>query len=146
MTKGQLYDLGNEPDNVDTLGCLLWHASFAAAHPETHFRHAGPLGADLCGGPCEPFCAQDWHYCTDDNGVSVYNGQVSGCLSVCSGDAGAPYSYIEGDSGDMVDPGGNMITQGNTLNCRLWHLETAIQKSLPMTHCPHTGQQSMTCQ
>ncbi len=144
MTQGQFYPLENEPDNVDTLSCRLWHAHSAAAHPEVHCRHAGPLGADLCGGPCEPFCSLDWHYCTDDNGLTVYNGQVAGCEAVCASDGGLP--YVEGDSGDLVDPSGNMIVMGDTLNCRLWHLETAISIAMPMTHCPHTGPQSATCQ
>jgi hypothetical protein len=146
MTQGQFYPPEQEPDNVDSLGCRLWHAHSAAAHPEVHCRHAGPLGADLCGGPCQPFCSLDWHFCTDDHGVSVYDGQVTGCESVClsMGDGGLP--DMEGDSGDIVDPTGAMILAGNTLNCRLWHLETAIDKSLPMQHCPHTGQVSATCQ
>ena len=144
MTKGQFYPQSTEPDNVDSLGCRLWHANTAAMHPETHCRHAGPLGSDLCGGPCNPFCSLDWHYCTDDKGIGVYEGQVMGCESVCSGDAG--FDYVK-DSGDLVDPSsGAMIEMGNTLNCRLWHLETAIDKNDPTTHCPHTGQQSMTCQ
>jgi hypothetical protein len=33
-----------------------------------------------------------------------------------------------------------MIEFGNTLNCRLWHLETAVQLNDPQTHCPHTDQ------
>ncbi|MGA7120286.1 MAG: hypothetical protein WBY94_09325 [Polyangiaceae bacterium] len=144
MTQGQFYPLDNEPENVDTLGCRLWHAHSAAAHPEVHCRHAGPLGADLCGGPCEPFCSLDWHYCTDDNGLAVYDGQVTGCEAVCASDGGLP--YVEVDSGDLADPSGNMIVMGNTLNCRLWHLETAISIDMPTTHCPHTGPQSATCQ
>jgi hypothetical protein len=144
MTAGQFYPLGTEPDNVDTLGCRLWHAHTAATNPEVHCRHAGPLGSDLCGGPCQPFCSLDWHYCTDDNAIAVYDGQVVGCESVCGTDGGFP--YLEGDSGDIVDPSGNMIEMGNTLNCRLWHLETGIDEDMPEIHCPHTGLQSQTCQ
>jgi len=127
---------GPTPDNRDSLGCRLWHAHSAKNDPATHCRHAGPLGADQCGGPCEPFCNLDWRYCDDDNQIHVYAGQVTGCESVCDG--GLPYD--EGDSGDLVD------TTHNTLNCRLWHLETAIDEGDPTTHCPHTGEQSATCQ
>jgi hypothetical protein len=144
MQAGQFYSASTEPPNVDSLGCRLWHAHSAATHPETHCRHAGPLGADLCGGPCGPFCSLVWHFCTDDNGINVYDQQVTGCESVCTGDAGFP--YVRGDSGDLVDPGGNMIEMGNTLNCRLWHIETAIEKSLPVPHCGHTARVSATCQ
>jgi hypothetical protein len=140
---GQYYSLDDEPDNVDTLGCRLWHAHSAALHPEVHCRHAGPLGADLCGGPCGPFCSLDWNYCTDDNDIPVYDGQVTGCEGVCESDGGLP--YVEADSGDMVGPSGAMIETGDTLNCRLWHLETAISLDMPETHCPHTAEQSATC-
>jgi hypothetical protein len=130
------------PDNVDSLGCRLWHAHSAADDPKKHCRHAGPLGADLCGGPCNPFCHLDWRFCADDNSVYPYDGGIAECQSVCNGGA---FSYIEGDSGDLVDENGMMIESLNTLNCRLWHLETAIQVNLPDPHCGHTAQQSMTC-
>jgi hypothetical protein len=144
MLVGVSYPAGMTPDNVDTLGCRLWHANVAATAPDAHCRHAGPLGADLCGGPCAPFCSLDWRYCTDDKGIQVYSGQVPGCEGVCMSDAGA-FPYVRGDSGDLVDPSGTMIEMGNTLNCRLWHLETAIDKNLPDPHCLHTGEQSATC-
>jgi hypothetical protein len=148
MLPGVFYPPAADPDNVDTLGCRLWHATVAATNPTVHCRHAGPLGAELCGtgGPCEPFCSLDWHYCTDDQPVPipVYDGQVMGCESVCKGDAG--YVYVEGDSGDIADPSGGPIDTTNTLNCRLWHLETAIFTDAAATHCPHTGEISQTCQ
>ena len=144
MQVGVYYPPASEPDNVDTLGCRLWHANVAPTNPTVHCRHAGPMGTELCGGPCEPFCSLDWHFCTDDNGIAVYDGQVPGCESFCEGDAG--FDYVEGDSGDITDPTGNMIDMGNTLNCRLWHLETAIDLSEPIPHCTHTGITSATCQ
>lgn len=154
MAPGVFYPPSANPDNVDTLGCRLWHATVAPIDPTVHCRHAGPLGTELCGGPCKPFCRLDWRFCTDDHGINVYEGQVDGCDSVCEGDAG--FDYVEGDSGDLADPSGTMIEMGNTLNCRLWHLETAIstymtnvepdRTTLLTLHCGHTGQVSATCQ
>jgi hypothetical protein len=132
------------PDNVDSLGCRLWHAHSAAADPKTHCRHAGPLGPDVCGGPCGPFCNLDWRFCADDNGIYPYDGGMSQCQTACT--SSANFQYAKDDSGDLVDDKAAMIESGNTLNCRLWHLETAMELSKPDPHCYHTAQQSMTCQ
>jgi hypothetical protein len=129
-------------DNVDSLGCRLWHAHSAAADPKTHCRHAGPLGADLCGGPCEPFCNLDWRFCADDNSISPYEGGMPECQTVCN----ANFQYAKGDSGDLVDDKARTIETGNTLNCRLWHLETAMGTGMVDPHCYHTAQVSATCQ
>ena len=131
------------PDSVDSLGCRLWHAHAAADEgPAVHCRHAGLLGSDKCGGPCEPFCRLVFSFCSDDEGVYPYDGGQQECESVC-GD-GTAYGY-DRDAGDLVD---NMLVQiesGNSLNCRLWHLETAFQKMQPNPHCYHTAAVSDTC-
>jgi hypothetical protein len=45
-----------------------------------------------------------------------------------------------GDAGDTT------LESGNTLNCRLWHLETAYTSDEFGTfHCPHTRRVSSTC-
>lgn len=131
------------PDPTDSLGCRLWHAHAAQDEgPATHCRHAGPLGADKCGGPCEPFCRLVWSFCSDDQGIFPYDGGQPECQAIC-GD-GTAFSYNR-DAGDLVDDMLNMLESGNTLNCRLWHLETAIQKNLPDPHCLHTAAVSETC-
>jgi hypothetical protein len=137
---------GPDPPNEDTLGCRLWHAQRAGtANPETHCRHAGPLGSELCGAnPCRAFCNFDLSYCAEQSNVPVYGNSQATCLADCAGDAGFP--YISGTSaGDLIDQNHNAYQSGNTLNCRLWHLETAIQKNLPVVHCPHTDEQSSQC-
>lgn len=134
------------PSPADTLACRLWHAH-AAGKPNaaaTHCRHAGPLGSTLCGDPCVAFCNLDFDYCVDDKSVNTYASQTK-CESVCGnadGDAGFPYVQT---TGDLVDNAGMQISSGNTLNCRLWHLETAVQENDPTTHCPHTGFPSGPC-
>ena len=51
-------------------------------------------------------------------------------------DAGFVYNQ---SVGDMVDDAGGRINSGNTLNCRIWHLETSIQEGMPSEHCWHTA-------
>ena len=133
---------GPEPAPADTLACRLWHAYAAGStkRPDVHCRHAGPLGSELCGDPCNAFCELDFDYCVDDNSVPTYSSQAR-CQSACGPDAGPTGFAYSVNSGDLVNDAG-MITGGNTLNCRLWHLETAIQEDDPTTHCPHTSQVS----
>ncbi|HEY1691414.1 MAG TPA: hypothetical protein VGG39_04590 [Polyangiaceae bacterium] len=125
----------------DTVGCRLFFAQQAAQTPATSCRMAGPLGGNHCGtNPCGPFCAQDIVYCngraTDAGAVPVpYEGGVPGCLTSCQS-----YPYLTGDAGDTTSE------SGNTLNCRLWHLETAYTSNpFAVFHCPHTEQVSSTC-
>jgi hypothetical protein len=141
---GRHYDYPSEtPEAMDSLGCRLWHAHAAQDEgPAIHCRHAGLLGTDQCGGPCEPFCRIVYTYCSDDNRIFPYDGGQRECEAVC-GD-GTAYRYAR-DAGDLVDDALNMIESGNTLNCRLWHIETAIQKNLPDPHCFHTAAVSDTC-
>jgi len=149
LDKGEFYPPQSEPDHVDTLGCRLFYAAGAATEPAAQCRRAGPLGSTSCGGPCRPFCNLEWRYCTDDNGFAIYPGQIAGCEGICNGnvDAGGDsggYAYVL-DGGDLVDPRGTMIETGDTLNCRMWHVEYGIVTNLPAVHCPHTAQVSTTC-
>jgi hypothetical protein len=136
---------GTEPPNENSLGCRLWHAHAAGiastGGPATHCRHAGPLGSTLCGGPIAPFCGLDWTFCTDDHGIFVYDGGTSSaCQDTLGGVLAAnPGFYEDQDSGDINDPLSMEIQSGNTLNCRLWHLETGMREGDPVDHCPHTG-------
>jgi len=118
----------------DTLGCRLYFAEQAAQSPATSCRQAGPLGGNHCGSsPCGPFCDQDLGYCTGDK-PNAY-ASVSGCVTAC-----ANYTYNTADAGDTT------TESGNTLNCRLWHLETAYTSdAFGKFHCPHTAQVSTTC-
>ena len=131
-----------------TLSCRLWHAHAAGStkHPEIHCRHAGPLGSELCGDPCASFCNLDFSYCVDDNSVPAYSSQAQ-CQSACTDMVGttAPDAGFVYDQtiGDLVDDAGGQTNSGNTLNCRLWHLETSIQESMPSMHCWHTASPSL---
>jgi hypothetical protein len=156
----QVSDAGVDPDgaidpNVDpsadpatapTLNCRLWHGNFGALEklPHMHCPHAGPLGGALCGSdPCVSFCNLETFFCSGD--FSQYDGG-SDCLNACHPDAGGypGYTYRPGDT---ETPGVTQsISQHGTLNCRMYHLEAAIDPGngagSKATHCPHTSQLS----
>jgi len=120
----------------DTLGCRMFFANAAATTPDVSCRFAGPLGGGHCGSdPCQPFCSLDVQYCAPPNPVA-YDGGASACEDACK-----TYPYL------VVDAGDTTLDSTNTLNCRLWHLETAFSGGATTAtfHCPHTGQVSMTC-
>jgi serine/threonine-protein kinase len=118
-----------------TLGCRLFHASAAESAPGEHCRAAGPLGGRHCGNdPCEPFCTLAVTYCSAPK-PAPYPGGHSECEAACKN-----YRYLVADAGDTT------LESGNTLNCRLWHLETAYTSDdFGMFHCPHTKRVSSTC-
>jgi serine/threonine protein kinase len=118
-----------------TLGCRLYQANAAESAPEEHCRAAGPLGGRHCGkDPCEPFCTLAVTYCTAPK-PAPYAGGLADCEAACKN-----YRYLVGDAGDTT------LESGNTLNCRLWHLETAYTSDdFGMFHCPHTKRVSSTC-
>ena len=158
------------PATGNTVSCRLWHAQAAGdpangpTAPQTHCPHAGPLGYGFCTDQSDPnatfitnFCQLDVPFCYEqDPRVTVYNGGATegntatiesadeqACQSALSqADAdGGFYHY----SGNALDAGvGDLTnTSGNTLNCRLWHFEFAVQTTSipgqgPQTHCPHT--------
>jgi hypothetical protein len=153
---GPPLDPANEPMPLaDTLACRVWHANavlegYPDNDPHTHCPHAGPLGGEHCdpGGSdyCVPFCRLDIALCNGDNAQYAPGGsmtdQMNACLAACEPqpDAGYPgYPY-------SIDPTGNvttdLVTQGDTINCRMYHLENAVVTPTPANlafHCPHTS-------
>lgn len=67
---------------------------------------------------CDDFCAGEEIICAGD--LQPYASAVD-CLTECNG-------YARGTAGD---------TMGNTLDCRIYHLNAAMANAV--THCPHTG-------
>ena len=120
----------------DTLDCRAAFAIAAAQDPTTHCKQAGPTGGGQCGSdPCIAFCALDSALCTGTD--QPYPGGELACRKAC-----ATYTYFSGANDQ------ELVESGPTLNCRLWHLESAYDSSNPAaksTHCPHTGQMSTTC-
>jgi hypothetical protein len=133
------------PGQPGTLACRLWHAHAAGStmRPDVHCRHAGPLGSELCGDPCAAFCSLDYSYCVDDNSVPTYASQTQcqgSCIDPSAGGPQPDAGFVYDQSvGDLVDDAGAQINTGNTLNCRIWHLETSIQEGMPNEHCWHTA-------
>jgi hypothetical protein len=117
---------GMKPDMMnDTVACRQYHATAAAATPAFHCPHAGSTGADTCGtSHCKAWCALDIAQC----GTVAYPDQQT-CETAC---AGLTYTQSAGDIATI---------SGNTMNCRIYHIEAAYQNggALKTTHCPHTG-------
>ena len=147
---GDVLDPSTQPAPSDSLGCRIWHANAAIEgyphnDPHTHCPHAGPLGGLACdpGGSdyCTPFCRLDVAICNGDN--AQYPGgtttdQMAACLAACGADAGYPgYPYVIDATGNVTT---DLVPQGDTINCRMYHLENAIFTGDPITHCPHTSQ------
>jgi hypothetical protein len=119
----------------DTLGCRIWHAQAAATDPDYHCRHAGPVGGGICGNDCEAFCNLDTSYCTAPYPQAYSN--MSTCEAACNDGA---FPYLTGDAGDLA------FASGDTLNCRIYHLEAAfLSGPAAQYHCPHTEPVSAVC-
>ena len=136
-----IFDPGFATDTMqNSLGCRIYHSMAAAGEPDVHCRHAGPTGGGTCGAdPCQAFCELDTAFC----GSIAYSGAIA-CAATCDMGADAGYAYLTtGDAGDIS------LQAGDTLNCRIYHLEAAFnpanQPAAMTYHCPHTGQVSATC-
>lgn len=137
-----VFDQGGQiaPDGTDSLGCRMSYALQAAQAPEPNCRFAGLTGGGKCGKDlCSHFCQVDIARCnTAPVNTPAYDAGASECASQCAG-----YTYLGVDSGAEL----NGMESGNTLNCRIWHLNNAMGvTSKGVFHCPHTAQVSMTCQ
>jgi hypothetical protein len=127
---------------TDTLNCRIWHVNAARGGPSeahVHCPHAGPLGGTICGSdPCIDFCTMDLAFCTGD--AAAYT-SMNDCLNACRPDAGPdggypgfPYNVNHMDP-EVVD----LAATGNTLNCRMYHLENYLNTDNDV-HCSHTSQ------
>jgi hypothetical protein len=137
VTEGGIVDPNEPTPMTNTLNCRIWHANAAQgglAEAHTHCPHSGPLGGRMCGSdPCQEFCILDLAFCTGD--ASAYD-SVGDCLNACEPDGGYmgyPYNIDPGDP-EVTD----LTTSGNTLNCRMYHLENFLYTGLPI-HCSHTS-------
>lgn len=122
----------------DSLACRVYHTSSAKKDPDYHCRHGGPTGGGHCGEkPCKAFCSLTFALC-NPKGLFPYDGGELGCRTACEA-----YPYITADAGDLT-----LEESSNTLNCRIYHLESAYAVGNDIAaqeHCPHTGQVSATC-
>ncbi len=138
-----VFDPGFPSDTMqNSLGCRIYHSMAAAGDPDVHCRHAGPTGAGTCGtDPCQAFCELDTALCGSTSSPP-YTGEID-CDQKCDMGADAGYGYLTtGDAGDIS------FQAGDTLNCRIYHLEAAYEPNNPQavaTHCPHTAEVSAVC-
>jgi hypothetical protein len=99
-----------------------WADSPARTNPEGYCLAAGPFGANVCGDRCTAFCDALLLTCTPDGGVAVYESQPD-CASAC-----ASFSFRDaGEDGGGEAPFGPK--NGDTLNCRLYHLRQATKNT-----------------
>jgi hypothetical protein len=155
MCKSIGWDPGNGAlaSKDDTLGCRFFFAQQAANDPAKNCRLAGLLGGGQCGtSACDDFCTADLAYCNSPAiNPRAYRTQ-SACTADClphdggaldagdGGNTGYGYPYVNEDAGELFN-----IETGNTLNCRLWHLNAAYQSGGGTFHCPHTELMSSRC-
>jgi len=125
------FDTGRPGDQAgDSLACRVFHANAAARDPDVHCRHAGPVGGNHCGDPCSAFCLQVFAICGD----RLPYASEAECRQICPS-----YPYVTG-----LDGGGDLAFEdGPTLNCRVYHLQSAIAN--PATHCSHTSLSNVHC-
>ena len=116
----------------DSVKCREDEAIHAATDP-SHCPAAGPLGGGKCGADrCNAFCQFVVPFCATST-APPYTGQPD-CRLEC-----ATYAF-DADAGDIQQQ------QGDTLNCRTYHIEAAYQGGSAINvHCPHTGKVSATC-
>lgn len=135
----QNFEPGTVGDTTqDSLTCRTHYATLAAADPGTNCRSAGPLGGSCGNAPCTAFCELDIDFCGSSS-PPPYPGATGAtdCVTDCQSD----YPYL-------LDAGDISLSAGNTLNCRIYHLESAFEPSNPSAksyHCPHTALASATC-
>lgn len=127
----------------DSLACRVYHATQAATDPLVHCQQAGPLAAGKCTpNPCSAFCTLGFDLC-DPLTLFPYDGGVAPCRDAC-----AKWKYFKSTDVDAGVVGDILFSSGDSLNCRLYHLESAYQvenPSAPTTHCPHLADVSATC-
>ena len=126
-----------------TRPATVWRAASGIRRPQraippstvvTRVRSAG-----ACAGRirCSPFCTLDVALCSTQPSPP-YTGE-SACDSACDA-----FQYDQAtNDGDLVE------SSGNTLNCRLYHLESAYDTvdnaQATSVHCPHTAVASAVC-
>jgi hypothetical protein len=135
------FDPGQPGDMMnDSLACRLYWAKQADKDPATYCQLGGPL-AGKCTTPCSAFCLLDYDLC-NAGGLFPYKDSME-CKMACAG-----FNYLGSADAGPGTVGDILFSTGDTLNCRLYHLESAWDKSNPMattTHCPHTALVSAAC-
>jgi hypothetical protein len=123
-------------NNTDSFNCRVWHANAALNDPQLHCPHAGALGGGVCDKPqtpCDIFCAMAMNFC---KGSEAAYGSQQECVNACTPDAGPDGAAYKGFPYIIGPDASDLAASGNTLNCRLYHLENFI-KTQQAVHCTH---------
>lgn len=127
-------DGGDEQTN--TVACRQYYAGSPARTDALGYcLAAGPFGGGVCGDRCSAFCGLTLEACSPKNSSAPYGGYPD-CQSAC---AGYPYKDGGADGGGEPPSG---PTSGDTLNCRLFHVRSAIADG---SGCAHVGADSGAC-
>jgi hypothetical protein len=123
-------------NNSDSFDCRVWHANAALNDPHLHCPHAGPLGGGVCDNPqtpCDIFCGLAMNFC---KGASASYTSQQDCLNACAADAGPDGAAFKGFPYIIGPDASDLAPSGDTLNCRLYHLQNFIKTKDPI-HCTH---------
>lgn len=122
--------------DVNSVACRQYYAgSPARTDARGYCLAAGPFGGGVCGDRCTAFCGLVLSACAASAPLSPY-GSYPDCRTACAG-----YAYRDGG----VDGGGEPAlgpATGDTLNCRLFHVRSAIMDG---TGCAYVGPDSGAC-
>ena len=125
---------GGDPGDVvgDSIQCRIYHANLPAAESEEaaamHCPHASPSGGNQCGSWCEVYCERtlDEAGCDEDN--QMWGGREDmrwgNCMAACE-------AYPADAAHDVTD--------GNSVQCRIYHAGVAQKDDAPAMHCPHAS-------
>lgn len=118
---------GEDGDTIgNTLHCRLTNARGVASEPDFQCSIAGPAGVTQdntgCGAICEGYCSLMESICRPE--FDILFRSAAECLSVCEG-----YGRVVDESFSAT------FTQGDTVECRIYHLGAAGE--FPSVHCEH---------
>jgi hypothetical protein len=100
---------------------------------------AGPFGGGVCGDRCTAFCGLALSACPASSSSAPY-ASYPDCQTAC---ANYPYKNTLADGGvDSGAPQSLGPASGDTLNCRLFHMQRAI---LDGAECANLGADSGAC-
>jgi len=113
----------------NSLGCRIYHAGApAVANATYHCPHASATGGSVCGPYCDAYCNMSLTYCTVGSGTPGMGAlglqSYQACSSICS-------LYVQGSIFNDLS--------NNTLACRIYHVQAAIETGNLAYHCPHSS-------
>ena len=120
---------------ADTVACRQFYAGGPARTDALSYcLAAGPFGGTVCGDRCPVFCELAISSCPPTGNAAPF-ASYPDCQSACIG-----FKYRDDADGGGERPDGP--TSGATLNCRLYHLRSAVHDG---SGCAELGVDSGAC-